>query len=314
MVRRGDGSIDRNAILTLHALLDERSVTGAARRLFLSPQAVSGALARLRQHYDDELLERVGRDYRLTAKAETLKVEIDRVVFVLDSALRPADRTDPAAPGRLYSIMASDHALGQLAGPVTAVLTEVAPEVTVRFDTYPDAAADFPAQLLVTDIVVAPTSDGLPGRCRELLDERLVCVVSESGRVDEDAGLTIADLESLPMVSARRSAGSAVMHRVLDEAGVRPERHTVVANDLILPFVLAEAASYAFVPESVARGWTADLGLTHVSVPFDLPRLVHSAYWHPSRDGDAAVQWLIGILVDAAKIWREHQIDDATSS
>ena len=104
------------------------------------------------------------------------------------------------------------------------------------------------------------------------------------------------------------------MHRVLDEAGVRPERHTVVANDLILPFVLAEAASYAFVPESVARGWTADLGLTHVSVPFDLPRLVHSAYWHPSRDGDAAVQWLIGILVDAAKIWREHQIDDATSS
>ena len=314
MVRRGDGSMDHNAILTLHALLDERSVTGAARRLFLSPQAVSGALARLRQHYDDELLERVGREYRLTAKAETLKAEVDRVVSILDTALRPADRTDPAAPGRVYSVMASDHAVGQLAGPVISVLTEVAPEVTVQYHTYPDAEADFPAQLLVTDVVVAPISDGLPARCRELLDERLVCVVAKSGRAGEDAALTMADLESMPMVSARRSAGSAVMKRALEEAGVRPERQTVVANDLILPFLQAESASYAFVPESVASGWTAELGLTRVSVPFDLPRLVHSAYWHPSRDGDAAVQWLIGVLVDAAKIWRRHHIDDATSS
>ncbi|KZF12550.1 MAG: LysR family transcriptional regulator [Rhodococcus sp. (in: high G+C Gram-positive bacteria)] len=314
MVRRGDGSIDHNAILTLQALLHEQSVTGAARRLFLSPQAVSGALARLRLHYDDELLERVGRDYRLTAVAEELKVEVDRVVAILDSALRPADRIDPAAPGRLYSVMATDHALGQLAGPVTTVLAEAAPEVTVRFDTYPDAEADFPAQLLVTDVVVAPETDGIPGRHRDLLDERLVCVVAGSGRSGADAELTIADLESLPMVCARRSSVSAAVDRVLEKAGVRQEQRTVVANDLILPFVLAEMPSYAFVPESVVRGWTAGLGLTEVSVPLDLPRLVHSAYWHPSRDGDAAVQWLIGVLVDAADIWRRHQSDGANSS
>jgi len=62
----------RRKFAALDALLHEKSVTRAARRLGVGQPAVSHALARLRDHFKDELLVLVGRDYVLTARAEKL--------------------------------------------------------------------------------------------------------------------------------------------------------------------------------------------------------------------------------------------------
>ena len=52
------GSIDLNLLVPLQALLEERSVSRAAERMFMSQPALSAALARLRRHFNDELLIR----------------------------------------------------------------------------------------------------------------------------------------------------------------------------------------------------------------------------------------------------------------
>ena len=59
-------ALDLNLLVPLDALLQERSVTRAAERLGLSQPTVSAALARLRRHFGDELLARVGNAYELT--------------------------------------------------------------------------------------------------------------------------------------------------------------------------------------------------------------------------------------------------------
>ncbi|WP_282612803.1 LysR family transcriptional regulator [Streptomyces scabiei] len=59
-------TLDLNLLVPLDALLQERSVTRAAQRLGLSQPSLSAALARLRRHYGDELLVRVGNSYELT--------------------------------------------------------------------------------------------------------------------------------------------------------------------------------------------------------------------------------------------------------
>ena len=64
--------VDANLLLALHALLEERNLTHAGERMTMSQPAMSGALARLRKHFDDELLVRVGRGFELTPMAERL--------------------------------------------------------------------------------------------------------------------------------------------------------------------------------------------------------------------------------------------------
>ena len=46
--------LDLNLLVALDALLTERNVSAAGRKLFLSQSAMSGALARLREHFQDD--------------------------------------------------------------------------------------------------------------------------------------------------------------------------------------------------------------------------------------------------------------------
>src|SRR5499427_3031779 len=78
--------VDANLLLSLHALLEERNLTHAGERMTMSQPAMSGALARLRKHFDDELLVRSGREYRLTPLAEQLLPDVR-------GALRQVERT-----------------------------------------------------------------------------------------------------------------------------------------------------------------------------------------------------------------------------
>src|SRR5512132_1299432 len=83
---------------TLDALLQEGSVTGAARRLGLSTPAVSHALANIRDRLGDPLLVRAGRAMVLTPRARALRDKVHAAVAAAETALAP-DR--PFAPAEL---------------------------------------------------------------------------------------------------------------------------------------------------------------------------------------------------------------------
>jgi DNA-binding transcriptional LysR family regulator len=68
--------VDLNGLHTLYALLEERHVTRAAKRCFLSQPAMSRSLERLRETFRDELLIRTGRIYERTVRGEGLLREL----------------------------------------------------------------------------------------------------------------------------------------------------------------------------------------------------------------------------------------------
>src|SRR6201996_6890361 len=68
--------LDLNLLVALDVLLCERSITHAAERLNLSPSATSGALARLRLYFDDELLTQIGRRMMPTPLGESLQASV----------------------------------------------------------------------------------------------------------------------------------------------------------------------------------------------------------------------------------------------
>ena len=81
-------TLDLNLLLVLDSVLAERSVARAARRLHVTPSAISNALARLRVALGDPLLVRRGRGIVPTPRANELAPIVARALRDLEAAVQ----------------------------------------------------------------------------------------------------------------------------------------------------------------------------------------------------------------------------------
>src|SRR5690349_22999772 len=125
-------NLDLNLLVSLDALLQQRSVTKAAAQMGLSQPALSASLARLRRHFGDELLTRVGNEYRLTPLAVQLR---DLARFALDGVERvftAQTEFDAASSTREFSLVISDYGIAVFGDTIAALLAEEAPNARLR--------------------------------------------------------------------------------------------------------------------------------------------------------------------------------------
>src|ERR1700712_6146426 len=101
-------AMDMNLLAALDALLAEGSVTGAARRLRLSPSAMSRSLARLRSTTGDPLLVRAGRGLVPTPRALELRERVGQLVQDGQAVLRPAEKLDLKRLVRTFTLRTRD--------------------------------------------------------------------------------------------------------------------------------------------------------------------------------------------------------------
>ena len=107
-------SLDLNLLVSLDALLQQRSVTRAAAQMGLSQPALSASLARLRRHFGDELLTRVGNEYRLTPLAVQLR-DLSRLALTgVERVFTAQPDFDPASSTREFSLLVSDYGVAVL--------------------------------------------------------------------------------------------------------------------------------------------------------------------------------------------------------
>ncbi|WP_292577907.1 LysR family transcriptional regulator, partial [Mesorhizobium sp.] len=129
---------DLNLLVTLDVLLAEGSVARAARRLKLSPSAMSRALARLREATGDPLLVRAGRGLVPTPRAAELGADVGRLVKEAEAVLRPAERLDLARLNRSFTLRNSDGFVENFGPALLARASREAPGVQLRFVPKPD--------------------------------------------------------------------------------------------------------------------------------------------------------------------------------
>ena len=100
-------SLDLNLLVSLDALLQQRSVTRAASQMGLSQPALSASLGRLRRHFGDELLTRVGNEYRLTPLAVQLRDLARLALTGVERVFTAQPAFDPASSTREFSMPVS---------------------------------------------------------------------------------------------------------------------------------------------------------------------------------------------------------------
>src|SRR5512132_290827 len=129
---------DLNLLVTLDVLLTEGSVTGAARRLRLSPSAMSRALARLRETLGDPLLVRAGRGLVPTPRALELRERVSQLVQNAEAVLRPAETLDLKRLVRTFTLRTSEGFVESFGPALIARCGAEAPGVQLRFVPKPD--------------------------------------------------------------------------------------------------------------------------------------------------------------------------------
>jgi DNA-binding transcriptional LysR family regulator len=302
-----DAELDLNLLLALGALLEDRNLTRAGERIGMSQPAMSAALARLRRHYGDDLLEREGRGYKRTVLGEHLLPTVREALHQMDVTMQRSPRFDPAESDREFSIAASDYAVSILADPLLRLVKRTAPGIRLHLHSLPPGLSSSSQALAMYDLLIGPVGFGLPGRHRELFRDRLVCVVDPlasglDGTGLARTGLSLEELRSLP--HAQPSFGSDepnAVDRVLNELGIRPQVRVTVFGWLSVPFVLAGTGMVAIMPERMARLATRSVPLAILEPPFGRVELVEAAHWQPSRTDDPAVRWLLRTLSEAAE-------------
>jgi DNA-binding transcriptional LysR family regulator len=298
----GTRGVDVNLLVALRALLEARNVTRAGLAINMSQPAMSAALARLRAHYGDELLQRTGRTYELTPLAEELLPQVREALDTVAAALDPWSRFDPSTSDRRFTVSGSDYALAVLVEPLLRVLRSQAPAVTVDFDPVPRPGSDMVSHLMRRDIVLGAAGYGLPGRRQMVFSDRFVCIVSSDNPRLHGGRLTLDDLAEMPHVSAFGGELVTPADLVVVEAGIQPRIEVTVQGLLALPFAVSGTDLCAFVPERLLARCPSTLRLAVADVPLDDPELAEAAYWHPSRHDDPSVRWLRAVLAEVSAL------------
>ena len=297
----GIGGTDLNLLVALGALLEERNLTRAGEKINMSQPTMSGALARLRRHFGDELLVRSGRQYALTPAAE-------RLLPAVQEALRQVERTLEVTPGfdavtstRKFSLALSDYAVTVLIEPLLGRVHELAPGVGLELSPIPPDMQESDRGLLQHDLLIAPMGFRFPGRSEVIFRDRFVCIADPANPRLRGGGLSLDDLGQLPHASATFGhAGLNPAERALDELGVARDVRVTTVGWLPLPFVVAGTDLVAVLPERLARRVAAAAGVVVAEPPFGRVELVEAAWWHPMRAADPALAWLRSVLAGAA--------------
>ncbi|MEH3131004.1 MAG: LysR family transcriptional regulator [Mycolicibacterium neoaurum] len=298
-------SLDLNLIVALDALLQERSVTRAAQRLGLSQPSLSASLARLRRHYHDELLSRVGNAYELTALGERLVEQTGEALAWTERVLQTRPDFDPTVSDHEFTIVIADCHMPVFGRVLADLLAEEAPRVRVRFHHssphYVNAASD---HLRTVDAIVLPQGVLANMPTLQLYRDRWVCVVAAEIAADT---LTVDELNHRPWVVAYRQPLSrfSPMPRMLAE-GVSIRAAITTEDFLAVPYLVAGSGRIGLMPERVARLEAAKHDIVVVEPPFDLGYLVESLWWHPINERDPAHIWLRQLAAKAGQIIDGH--------
>lgn len=288
---------DLNLLVTLDVLLAEGSVARAARRLRLSPSAMSRALARLREVMGDPLLVRAGRGLVPTPRALELRERVSQLVQDAEAVLRPTERLALDQLYRTFTLRTSEGFVENFGPALIARVAADAPGVRLRFVQKPDkdsgplreGAVD-----LETGVVEKTTAPEL--RVQALFRDRYVGVV-RTGHPLTQGEITPAGYAMGRHINvSREGLERGPIDEALRAMGLERVIATIVSGFATAVALARGSDLIATVPER----HTASLrfGMHSFGLPMATPEFTVSMLWHPRLDAEPGHRWLRGCVRD----------------
>jgi DNA-binding transcriptional LysR family regulator len=292
--------IDLNLLVALHALLRERNVTRAGRSIALSQPAMSASLSRLRQLFGDPLLERVGREYRLTPLATKLDEPLQRILASIERTFDQTTPFDPSTAKRSFKIAASDYTMCVILQPLLARVTRIAPGVKLCFQR---AGRETEKDLTErrVDLSIEPEGRYRAFESELLFTDQWMCAVW-NGNPDVGRRITREQFRSMSHATYshapfRYTVADRFVGPLASELSIQVMSDSFVSLPLLLRGTRLISLVQARLGAQLRR--SADIRLLRPPVPTD--KLVVKLWWSSLYNEDEAHRWLRETLVDVMR-------------
>jgi DNA-binding transcriptional LysR family regulator len=299
-------SMDMNLLGALDALLAEGSVTGAARRLGLSPSAMSRTLARLRSATGDPLLVRAGRGLVPTPRAAELRDRVHLLTRDVRTVLSPhVSQLDVASLERTFTLRAGEGFVERFCAPLVAAVIEAAPKVRLRFAPKPDKDA-LPLRDGQIDLEIGVLGASAPEvRTRFIWRDDFIGAVRIGHPLLEGPMTPERYAAARHVVASRRGKFTGPVDDALEALGLRRDIVAVAPGFPDALRIARDTDLVALTPRSSLAGPTGSdptgSGLVGFELPVRTPSISISAMWHPRMDADPAHRWLRDTVVSVCQ-------------
>ncbi len=289
--------IDLNLLIAFAVLFREQSVSLAADKLHLGQPAVSGALARLREMFDDPLFIRSGHRMQPTARATDLHTELMPLLEQLQSALFQQAEFNPSCAKTTVTIGMTDWVEMWLMPRLVPALREQAPGVrlnVVASDPFTDAQRLEGGEL---DMAISVANQSARWMERELLTPMEFVTLWHPSQLQLASPLTpeVYAAQQHVLVSYREATSSHI-DTLLAKQGLKREVCYTTPHFAALPGVLMQMPALATVPEGLSDGWQKTWDFCSSPVPLDVTPLDIGLLWHQRHNSDAALMWVKGFI------------------
>ena len=284
--------VDLNLLSTLYALLEERHVTRAAKRCFLSQPAMSRSLERIRDTFGDELLIRTGRTYERTVRGEWLLRELENLLPRLEALVR-GEPFDPAQSRERLRTAVTDNGSIVLLPALTQRIRTAAPDITLEIVAWHDRSFE-DVEAGKIDLALSPLAALSPLETERLFKEDFVCLLGADHQL-RARRFTLKQYLELSHVAV------GALDRPLADLGLR--RRVALSVPFLVPAVAAVAGSdlVLTLPRKLAKAVAAMANVRFVEPPPEIKSFQYFMVWHPRLTAEPAQVWFREQLQIVAK-------------
>jgi LysR family nod box-dependent transcriptional activator len=293
--------LDLNLLVAFNALLTERSITQAAKRMHMSQPAMSNALGRLRDYFEDELLVQVGRQMELTPRAESLQDAVRDVLLRIDMSIASQPQFDCTKSDREFRMFISDYSMEVLMPHALALAAQQ--RSTVRFNLLPQVAQ--PARALErgeADLLIIPKAYCSAEHPTEFLfNDDFLCVVwNQSKHARTELTFERYAQASHAVMKPFDNDTPAFESWFVQRYGLNRRVEVTTYSFSVLPALVVGTELVTTVHATLARRMKAAHPVLLLPVPLPMPPLEQATQWHKYRTLDPGLVWLRKLMQQAA--------------
>lgn len=289
---------DLSFLFLMEAMLDERSVSGAAERLGLSQPAMSHAVARMRKRFNDPLFVKTKAGMQPTPVAQRIGSASKKVLALVRDEVLGGDGFSPSISARTFTLGLSDMAATVVLHRVAEAIATQAPLAKLRVVNV--LKEDIPIQLETgeIDLVIGTHPMNSPAVLQKALFKATAHVgIVRAGHPRIQGRLTLSQFVETPQVlAAQSSEANAFIDQRLRARGLTRRIAVEVPYLLPLPNVVAHSDYLAVVPGALATLSHKFTALQILDLPIRPPTPIIKQYWHKRFAADQSVTWLRGAL------------------
>lgn len=294
-------SMNLNLLVSLSALLEERSVTRAARRVGLSQPAMSHNLAALREQLADPLLVRTQAGMELTPRGAQLRSPLVACLQELERVLGEGDDFAPGDAEGTVTIATGEHLAASFGPRLLATLSREAPRLEVRFEALKTAQAA--EHVREVDLALGPAALVGSGVEGTTLPSDPYCCLLPAGAMGETRRprLTLSRYLKLPHVLISPTGrGVSPVDAALGRLGHRRHVLARTSSFLVAPHLVLESGAVLTAPTSVFSVASRGLPLMKCAPPkeLELTPLRLALMWDARRSATPRNRWLRGVVRD----------------